>query len=379
MKAIDFFAGIGGIKLWLLQASKEKAFPIEVLAFSDIKKESIKAYPKLWWEDLTNLWDITKIKPKELPDFDILLGGFPCQSYSMAGKRLGLNDHRGQLIYNIFEIVEQKRPKLIFLENVKGITTIDWGNTIADIMQKFTSLGYNIEYYIINSKDFWVPQSRQRVYFVGFHSSLCSSDEAYDLHLNLRKAVEAHKPIIVKLSSIIENLSKEEFKSVKLNDRQAKMTLLKDSFCWSIKGVDDISNAITKTYWKVTGQSSKIAFNALTNTYLTSKEISELYKSYEEEARMLKVFKDSLKAQKLPLKEKNVLLDKFFDDVQLKEHISLRILTPTEALKLQGYPKDFIEQFNQVNLQPKEAYSLIWDSVSVPVIKYLWDKIISNL
>lgn len=380
MKIIDFFAGMGGIKLGVLQAFSQYSKQAQCIAWSDIKKESLTLYPQIWGKDLPNLWDITKINPKALPDFDIFLWGFPCQSYSMAGKRLWLNDTRGQLIYNIFDILEEKKPKIIFLENVKGITTIDWGQTIADIMQKFVSLGYSIEYYILNSKDFWVAQSRQRIYFVGFHESYLSEEKAEQIHLQIKKAIKYHTPTSVTLEDVIDfSVDEETLKPYYLNNKQSKMTVLKDAFCWSIKGIDDISNGLTKTYWHITGQSTKLAYNTKEKRYLNKKEVAELFVQYQEESEKLKIFKDNLKKRGLSIKEKNKILDEYFESITLPEYLKLRIFTPRECLKLQGFPKEYQDKFLEIWFKDKECYSLIGDGVSVPVIQYLWNLILSNL
>lgn len=380
MKIIDFFAGMGGIKLGVLQAFSKSLRDVSCIAWSDIKKESLTLYPQIWGKDLPNLWDITKINPKKLPNFDIFLWGFPCQSYSMAGKRLGLNDTRGKLIYNIFDILEEKKPKIIFLENVKGITTIDWGQTIADIMQKFVTLGYNIEYYILNSKDFWVAQSRQRIYFIWFHESYIPEDKAIFIHNQIKKTIKKHTPVSLTLENVVElHLNEDELTPYFLNAKQSKMTILKDAFCGSIKGIDDISNWLTKTYWHITGQSTKIAYNTKEKRYLNKKEVLELFKQYEDESVKLKYFKDEIKKRELTIKEKNLLLDEYFAPIVLPKDIKLRIFTPRECLKLQGFPKDYQDKFLKIWFKDKECYSLIGDGITVPVIQYLWELILQNI
>lgn len=380
MRIIDFFAGMGWIKLWVLQAFARYNKKVDCLAWSDIKKESITLYPQIWGKDLSNLWDITQIDLKNIPDFDIFLWGFPCQSYSMAGKRLWLNDHRGQLIYNIFDILEEKKPKIIFLENVKGITTIDGGKTIDDIMAKFISLGYTIKYYILNSKDYGLAQSRQRVYFIGFHDSYLSKVEAEKIHNYISEEVENHVPTSIILSNIVDqHLEEDCLIDYYLNPKQSKMTILKDAFCGSIKWIDDISNGLTKTYGHITGQSTKIAYNTKEKRYLNKKEVAELFAQYKTESEKLKLFKDNLKKKNLNIKEKNKILDEYFETIILPDYIKLRIFTPRECLQLQGFPKEYQNKFLQIWFKDKECYSLIGDGVSVPVIQYLWELILSRL
>ena len=111
--------------------------------------------------------DITKIKTAELPDFDLLVGGFPCQSFSIAGKRGGFNDTRGTLFFEIARIARDKKPQYLLLENVKGLLSHDRGNTFTTIIRVLTDLGYDVQWSVLNSKNFGVPQNRERVFIAG--------------------------------------------------------------------------------------------------------------------------------------------------------------------------------------------------------------------
>ena len=114
-----------------------------------------------------NYGDITKIKPATLPDFDLIVGGFPCQSFSIAGKRGGFNDTRGTLFFGIAKILRVKRPRLLLLENVKGLLSHDGGRTFDTIIRTLDGLGYDIQWQVLNSKNFGVPQNRERVFIIG--------------------------------------------------------------------------------------------------------------------------------------------------------------------------------------------------------------------
>lgn len=114
-----------------------------------------------------NYGDITTINPAELPDFDLLCGGFPCQAFSIAGKRAGFEDTRGTLIYDVFRIIKEKHPKLVLLENVKGLLSHDNGRTFKTIITSLAELGYAVEWQVLNAKNFGVPQNRERVFIIG--------------------------------------------------------------------------------------------------------------------------------------------------------------------------------------------------------------------
>ena len=114
-----------------------------------------------------NYGDIKSINASELPDFDLLCGGFPCQAFSIAGKRLGFAETRGTLIYEVFRILKEKQPRFCLLENVKGLLSHDSGRTFKTIISSLAELGYSVEWQVLNAKNFGVPQNRERVFIIG--------------------------------------------------------------------------------------------------------------------------------------------------------------------------------------------------------------------
>lgn len=189
MKYFSMFSGIGGFELGIQNAYSKVAGladapQVEVLAddstnhqsqyggqpptcvgYSEIDKYAINTYEEHFTHD--NYGDATKINPRDLPDFDLLVGGFPCQAFSVAGKRLGFNDTRGTLFFDIARILAEKRPRHLVLENVKGLLSHDGGKTFQTIIGVLADLGYFVEWQVLNSKDFGVPQNRERVFIVG--------------------------------------------------------------------------------------------------------------------------------------------------------------------------------------------------------------------
>ncbi len=135
------------------------------VGYSEIDKHAIGIYEKYFKH--TNYGDIRKIKPRNLPDFDLLIGGFPCQSFSIAGKRKGFEDTRGTLFFEIARLVAAKRPRLLLLENVKGLLNHEKGRTFGIILRTLDGLGYDLQWQVLNSKNFGVPQNRERVFIVG--------------------------------------------------------------------------------------------------------------------------------------------------------------------------------------------------------------------
>jgi DNA (cytosine-5)-methyltransferase 1 len=162
-KAIDLFAGIGGIRLGFQQAFENN---IEFIFASEIDKYACETYYANYGERPCG--DITKINEKNIPHFDILLGGFPCQAFSVAGLRKGFEDTRGTLFFEIARIVKYHMPQVVFLENVKGFKNHDKGTTFKVVKETLENLGYKVFSEVLNAKDFGVPQNRERIYIIGF-------------------------------------------------------------------------------------------------------------------------------------------------------------------------------------------------------------------
>lgn len=160
-RAIDLFAGIGGIRMGFAQTGK-----VQFVLSSEIDKFARKTYGVNFGE--TPLGDITQIPASDIPNHDILLGGFPCQAFSQAGKKLGFNDTRGSLFFEIARILQVKRPKAFLLENVKNLTTHNKGDTFATILNVLDLLDYGVKTKVLRARDFGVPQNRERIYIVGF-------------------------------------------------------------------------------------------------------------------------------------------------------------------------------------------------------------------
>ena len=182
MRYLSLFSGLGGFELGIQQAYEDKCknvpkrsmgnVPICV-GYSEIDRYAIQIYERHFQHK--NYGDITTINASELPDFDLLVGGFPCQSFSIAGKRRGFEDTRGTLFFDICRIAESKKPVLMLLENVKGLISHDGGKTLEIILASLQELGYYVNYEIRNSKDYGVPQNRERIFFLCKHIKLLSS------------------------------------------------------------------------------------------------------------------------------------------------------------------------------------------------------------
>lgn len=196
MKYVDLFAGIGGFhygieqayraiqesqqEIWQHETSIRHQGNIHLPISLDGDGRGIRpvcVYSNEWDKYANSVYrrhygecdnrDIRTVKVSEIPDFDLLCGGFPCQAFSVAGKRGGFDDTRGTLFFEVARILKEKQPRLLVLENVKGLLSHDHGRTFKVILTTLTELGYDVQWQVLNSKNFGVPQNRERVYIVG--------------------------------------------------------------------------------------------------------------------------------------------------------------------------------------------------------------------
>ncbi len=172
IRFLDMFAGIGGFRSGL-----EAVCGFKCVGYCEIDKFAKQAYEAMY-KTKGELYfnDARKILPEQLPDIDLICGGFPCQSFSIAGARRGFEDTRGTLFFEIARIAAVKRPKYLFLENVPGLLNHDKGRTFETILSTMDELGYDVVWQVLNSKNFGVPQSRNRVYIIGYLRGKCAGE-----------------------------------------------------------------------------------------------------------------------------------------------------------------------------------------------------------
>lgn len=162
-KISSFFAGIGGIDLGFEREYAHTVF------MNEIDKNAVETLKANFDKDIIVHDDIKNIDINKIPESDIIVGGFPCQSFSIAGFRRGFEDKNGELFFDIYKIIKEKKPRVIFLENVKNLVSHDKGNTFNVILESLEDIGYSIKYMVLNSSEYAnVPQNRERIYIVGF-------------------------------------------------------------------------------------------------------------------------------------------------------------------------------------------------------------------
>lgn len=319
---IDLFAGIGGFRLALQNLGGKCIFT------SEWDKEAKRTYKANFGE--TPFGDITKEETKQyIPDnFDILCAGFPCQAFSIAGKRGGFEDTRGTLFFDVAEIIKRKQPKAIFLENVKGLRNHNGGKTLATILNVLRNdLDYFVpEPEILNAKDFGVPQNRERIFIVGFHKSTGVTRFTYPDPLD-KKVVFSD----VKEEKIVPTkyyLSTQYLKT--LEEHKARHASKGNGFGYSVIADNEVANAV------VCGGMGR---------------------------------------------ERNLVFDDRITDftptTRIKGEVNregIRKMTPREWARLQGYPDSFV-----IPVADASAYKQFGNSVAVPAIQATAAKILKYI
>lgn len=200
IRFIDLFAGIGGIRKGFELACAEFGYETKCVFTSEIKPYAIDVLNQNHPREIVN-GDITKVDEKDMPDFDFLLAGFPCQAFSAAGKRLGFLDTRGTLFFDVERILKEKKPFGFVLENVEGLVNHDKenpkdkiGRTLSTILQHLDALGYYVNWKVLNAKNFEVPQDRKRIYIIGTKKEKPSLDNYEVKHKKLGDILETGLP-----------------------------------------------------------------------------------------------------------------------------------------------------------------------------------------
>ena len=206
---IDFCAGIG----WWRLAFEKLGF--ECLGFSEIDKNVEKTYKLFYWENEKNYWDLTQINTNQLPNFDVMVGGFPCQTFSVIGKRKWMKDERGEIIFHLIKIMKEKNVKIFLLENVKGLINHEKWKSLKTILEALEKAGYYTEWKVLNSINYGVPQMRERIYLVGFRKDL------------LKKDIKFSFPDESKQTTNIKDFLIDDSKNIFCNKQQTYITFTK--------------------------------------------------------------------------------------------------------------------------------------------------------
>ena len=324
LRSIDLFAGIGGIRMGFDQAFGDKICTVFV---SEWDQAAQKTYSANYQDEAPIHGDITKIAEEDVPEFDICLAGFPCQAFSLAGQRKGFEDDykgmsRGTLFFDVARICAYHKPKVIFCENVKGLTIHDKGHTFEVITKTLEQLGYKVFYKVLNSKDFGVPQNRERIYIVAFRKDLAPRSFNFPHGTGQKKCLAD----ILEKNPVSAKYYLSERYLETLRRHKERHEAKGNGFGYEIRPLDGIAGAI------VCGGMGR---------------------------------------------ERNLIIDTRQKDLTPVTHIvgeinreGIRKMTPREWARLQGFPDSFKLPLSDVHL-----YKQLGNSVTVPVIKAIAEEI----
>lgn len=418
LKFIDLFAGIGGIRKGFELACADRGIQTQCVFTSEIKPYAVDVLKQNHpTEDING--DITQIKTIEIPDFDFLLAGFPCQAFSAAGKRLGFEDARGTLFFEVARILKDKQPKGFILENVEGLVNHDRqnnsdtiGRTLKVILQTLEELGYKVSWRVLNAANFGVPQERKRVYIVGTHHTAPNLNSFDEKKSTLSDVLEQGKPVsnsdFVKLLLSHYDVSELIGKSIK--DKRGGSDNIHS---WDIAYKGEISTDERDLLNEILKQRRKkkwaieFGIDWMDGMPLTIKQIRTFYQ-HPNLQKMLnhltklgylklehpkkKVGNKRIQDDTLPLGynivsgkmsfEVNKILDPngiaptlVAMDMQhlfVPDGQGIRTLTLREGLRLFGYPDDM-----KFDVSMQDGYDLLGNTVVVSVIKAVADRLLT--
>lgn len=412
IKFIDLFAGIGGIRKGLELAIAERGDVSECVFTSEIKPHAIRVlrqnHPA---EEIAG--DIAKVKAADIPDFEILCAGFPCQAFSSAGNRKGFADTRGILFFDVERILLEKKPKGFILENVEGLVNHDGGKTFKIILDHLLSAGYKVSHRVLNSKDFGVPQERKRIYIVGTLQEAPDLSDFPIVHHYMRDIMETGKPVAdTKFTRLLlRNFEIEDLygKSIKdkrggennihswdlqlkgsttktertllnqiLTERRKKkwaklygiewmdgMPLTKDMIASFYKGNDLpalLNSLVQKGYLRYEYPKKKVRDTDENGIISSHRE----YDKSKPQGYNIVSGKLSFEVNKVlsPDDVAPTLVAMDMQKLYVPDNGGIRRLTIREGLRLFGYPEEY-----RLDLPEKEAFDLLGNTVVVPVIK----------
>lgn len=341
MKHLELFSGVGGFRKAMEYIQNDFSQSFECIGFSEIDANATKTYKANY--DITNeveMGDIVEFNSDmsryDSMEFDLLSGGFPCQSFSMMGKQLGFNDHRGTMFFQIEKILEKKRPRYVLLENVKNLLTHDKGKTFKEIIERLENLGYKVYFDIFNTQNFKLAQKRSRLIVFATLTSLPTQFTfTSELISSLfSKNVGLFKSLLLQ-SNVLDVLSRTVPQKYYLSER-IKPTLL----------ADGSKNFVSKS------EINQLIARPLTAT------MHKMHRACQDN-----YYSDGFILADDPI----AYLKQQFSKEELAKQ-PIRKLTPTEAFALQGFPPDFVEKAQLKKVSDGALYRQAGNAVSVNVI-----------
>lgn len=422
LRFIDLFAGIGGIRKGLELAAEEAGLTPICVFTSEIKPYAIKVLQQNHPSETIN-GDITAVDAANIPDFDVLCAGFPCQAFSAAGSRKGFADTRGTLFFDVERILKAKKPKGFILENVEGLVNHDGGKTLKVIIEHLTAIGYNVTYAVLNSKYFGVPQERKRIYIVGTFNNVISLSQFPIVQHTLGDILESGLPTLdTKFTKLL--LSKYTIPELYGKSVKDKRGGKDNIHSWDIDLKGETTKAEKALLNQILTERRKKKWAEIYNidwmdgmpltlemikSFYSGKDLEELlsgllkkgYVVFEHPKKKVTEVNEAgvtstrrIPDETLP-KGYNIVtgklsfeINKILDpnsiaptlvamDMQklvVVDGEGLRRLTLREGLRLFGYPEDY-----SFDVTEKEGFDLLGNTVVVPVIKAVCSRLLKNI
>ena len=419
IRFIDLFSGMGGIRMGLEQAAKELGIETKCVFTSDIKQAAQKVFAQNH-PDEELFGDITQIHAKDIPDFDIMLAGYPCQSYSSAGKRLGFEDTRGTLFFDVARILKEKQPDGFIFENVEGLVVHDKqnpndkiGKTLQTMLNVLEDLEYHVTWKVLNSQYFGVAQARKRIYIVGHKKNAISLDNFPRTEVCLRDILEVGLPTSNTpfTQLLLSNYTVDELIGKSIKDKRGGKNNIHS---WDIGYRGQLSSEQKQLMNMIMKERRKkkwaegygidwmdgmpLTFEQI-QTFFNTSDLKEMLDDLVQKGYLKQEYpKRKLNGQRvqdttLPLGynivagkmsfEVGTILDPNsiaptlvatdMDRLYVAERDGLRQLSPKEGLRLFGYPDNYKFEVSQ-----KEAFDLLGNTVVVSVIKAISLRLLSS-
>lgn len=431
VKFIDLFAGLGGIRLGFEQAFKELGFETECVMTSEIKPYAVQALKENFPQEYI-VGDICQVSTDNIPKFDFLLAGFPCQAFSTAGKGLGFLDTRGTLFFEVERILKEKKPYGFILENVEGLVVHDKenpkdkiGRTLKIILNSLENLGYKVQWKLLECHKFGVPQLRKRIFIVGTKNKYVDLEHFKEKRQILRNVLETNRPLVNShfTRCLLKHYKPEELHGKAIKDKRGGKNNI-HSWDIGLKGeiteqqkalLEDLLKERRKKHW-----AEEIGIKWMDGMPLTLKQISTFY-SNDHLKEMLddlvekgylvmehpkdivenimqdgKVKKDRKPDERKPLGYNIVTGKLSFEFTKILDsndiaptlvavdvsHIGvvdgkgIRKLTIREGLRLFGYPESYnLNMFEENSVGLSKAFDLLGNTVVVPTVQAVAKKL----
>jgi len=416
VRFIDLFAGMGGFRIGFENACVNAGLKPECVFSSEIKPHATKIYRQNFPNEVID-GDITKIPAENIADFDVLLAGFPCQAFSQAGKKRGFDDIRGTLFFDIVRILKEKRPGGFILENVENLERHDGGNTLIVMLSILEKLNYNVNYKVLNSKEFGLAQSRERIYIVGALNTQINLDNHNVIHQNFSEIMQTGLPTYDSnfTKKVLSLYSPEELFGKKFKDKRGGEDNI-HSWDLELRGScnQDQKEILSRLlrYRRQKHWAKEIGIEWMDGMPLTAKQIhtfcpeyriqkltmlldnlvDKTYLSFEHPKQ--KVENERIKDKSLPKGynlitgklsfELNIIMDPEGiaptivategDKYGVIDEKKLRRLSSRECLRLFGFPDSYVS-----NISIKELYDLIGNTVPINVVNFVTDRLLSQI